>query len=100
MSRTWSRGFRNASSEPSRRNSSCASTADPDIQTLDLAGNVKFGPDVEPIARVDPVDKPGMDEDQGQDWWERHLRPSEERKDEMARAIQDYVRFQHNLLSR
>jgi hypothetical protein len=65
-----------------------------------LAGNVKFGPDVEPIARVDPVDKPGMDEDQGQDWWERHLRPSEERKDEMARAIQDYVRFQHNLLSR
>ena len=99
MSRTRSRGFRNTPSELSRRNPLCASTADPDIQTLDLAGNVKFGPDVEPIARVDPVDKPGMDEDQDQDWWERHLRPSDGRKEEMARAIQDYVRFQRNLLS-
>lgn len=97
MSRTRSRGFRNTPSELSRRNPLCASTADPDIQTLDLAGNVKFGPDVEPIARVDPVDKPGMDEDQDQDWWERHLRPSEGRKEEMARAIQDYVRFSHGV---
>jgi hypothetical protein len=100
VSRTRSRGARNAFSEPSRRTSLSASQADPHIQTLDLAENVKFGPDVEPIARVDPVEKPGMDEDQDQDWWERHLRPSEGRKDEMARAIQDYVRFQHNMLSR
>lgn len=99
MSRTRSRGFRNASSEPSRTIFIHAFEADPHIKTLDLAGNVKFGPDVEPIARVDPVDKPGMDEDQDQDWWERHLRPSEERKEEMARAIQDYVRFKRDLLS-
>jgi hypothetical protein len=38
-----------------------------------------------------------MDEDQDQDWWERHLRPSEGRKEEMARAIQDYVRFSHGV---
>ena len=57
-----------------------------------MAGNVKFGPDVEHITRVSSVDKPGAVEEDDEEWWTRHLQPSAERKDEMADAIRDYVR--------
>jgi hypothetical protein len=40
-------------------------------------------------------DASGMEGEQDQrdpDWWQEHLAPSAQRKEEMARAIQDYVR--------
>lgn len=68
-------------------------------QTLDLAGNVKFGPDVEHITQmgsreqnrpgvVDTEDERKEDDD---DWWKAHLQPSAHRMDEMVAAIQDYL---------
>jgi 2-hydroxyglutarate dehydrogenase len=68
-------------------------------QTIDLAGNIKFGPDVEHIARMgsSEQDRPGAIETEeeamieDEDWWVKHLQPSANRKDEMVVAIHDYV---------
>jgi 2-hydroxyglutarate dehydrogenase len=53
-----------------------------------LAGNIKFGPDVEHLTETTGQDG---EEARDPDWWQEHLAPSAQRKDEMARAIQDYV---------
>lgn len=45
--------------------------------TIDLAGNIKFGPDVQPLASSAN--------------WQDHLQPSVERLEEMAAAVQDYL---------
>lgn len=60
-------------------------------QTLDMAGNIKFGPDVEHITRTLSVDKPGAVEEDDEEWWTKQLEPSTERLGEMAEAIRDYV---------
>jgi L-2-hydroxyglutarate oxidase LhgO len=64
-----------------------------------MAGNIKFGPDVEHIAQMgsSEQDRPGMietDEEgmtEDEDWWTRHLQPSANNKDKMVAAIHDYV---------
>ena len=68
-------------------------------QTIDMAGNIKFGPDVEHIAQMGSAeqDRPGMietDEEgmtEDEDWWTKHLQPSANNKDKMVAAIHDYV---------
>jgi hypothetical protein len=68
------------------------------IQTIDLAGNIKFGPDVEHLFVKGSSNKAltelGMADDEDEDdpdWWQAHLTPSPQRKEEMSQAIQDYV---------
>jgi len=64
-----------------------------------MAGNIKFGPDVEHIAQMGSAeqDRPGMietDEEgmtEDEDWWTKHLQPSANNKDKMVDAIHDYV---------
>ncbi|KZP15152.1 pyridine nucleotide disulfide oxidoreductase-like protein [Athelia psychrophila] len=51
--------------------------------TLDLEGKIRFGPDLEWIS-------PPENED-GVDFWQSHLAPSEVRLKEMQEAIQDYL---------
>lgn len=69
-------------------------------QTIDLAGNIKFGPDVEHLSEKELSglqNEAGMADDQDletPDWWQEHLAPSPQRKEEMTRAIQDYVSTQ------
>lgn len=67
-------------------------------QTIDLAGGIKFGPDVEDIAKRGSIDdaKPGCvvpedDQAQEEEWWNQHLQPSLNRKEEMVEAIHDYA---------
>ncbi|KZT54518.1 pyridine nucleotide disulfide oxidoreductase-like protein [Calocera cornea HHB12733] len=51
--------------------------------TLDLDGGVKFGPDVEWISPPEDAEDA--------DFWNKHLEPSEGRKDEMYEAIRSYL---------
>lgn len=66
-------------------------------ETIDLAGNFKFGPDVEHLFAKGTPDgrfEARMEEEntaEDPDWWQAHLTPSAQRKEEMARAIRDYV---------
>ena len=52
--------------------------------TLDLSGNVKFGPDAEPLG--DPAAS-----SQDPDFWQKHLAPSAERIESMGQAVQAYL---------
>lgn len=54
--------------------------------TLDLEGRVRFGPDIEWIGQREE-----WREDM--DFWEKHLGASEERKEQMFKAITSFVRF-------
>ncbi|KAJ9123820.1 hypothetical protein QFC24_003597 [Naganishia onofrii] len=69
----------------------------PQTQTIDLAGNIKFGPDVEYLFESGSPDHQAAshaDNDastRDPDWWQEHLKPSAQRKEEMCRAIQDYL---------
>ena len=52
--------------------------------TLDLAGSVRFGPDVQ---WLQPTDSERDDPD----WWQRHLQVNEERLDSFYEAVRDYL---------
>jgi 2-hydroxyglutarate dehydrogenase len=52
--------------------------------TLDLDGNVKFGPDVEPIGTHESSES-------NPDFWQDHLAPSAARLEAIAAAVQDYL---------
>lgn len=53
-------------------------------KTIDLEGNVRFGPDVEPLgtASLSLTDP---------DHWQRHLQPSASRLESIGQAVQDYL---------
>ena len=52
--------------------------------TMDLEGKVKFGPDVECIGEKGEAER-------DPEFWTKHLGPSEERLEEMAEAVREYV---------
>lgn len=54
--------------------------------TLNLAGEVRFGPDIEWIPAS--LDSEGEDE---QDFWTKHLVPHEERLEGVLEAVQNYL---------
>lgn len=54
--------------------------------TLDLAGAVKFGPNVEMIGSI-------KDAEEDPDFWQKHLIPSEDQLEKMGKAVQNYVRI-------
>lgn len=60
-----------------------ATLSDPP-QTLDLDGNVRFGPDIEPI---------GTPEDYATnpDYWQSHLSPSDSRIESIGNFVQSYL---------
>lgn len=56
--------------------------------TLDMEGNVRFGPDAE---WLQPPDNQTMDGQEMHDFWQKHLAPSDNRLDEMFEAIVTYL---------
>ncbi|QRV91025.1 FAD-dependent oxidoreductase [Ceratobasidium sp. AG-Ba] len=56
--------------------------------TLDMEGNVRFGPDAE---WLQPPDSQDLDGQQMHDFWQRHLSPNDGRLDEMLEAIATYL---------
>lgn len=56
--------------------------------TLDMEGNVRFGPDAE---WLQPPDDQTLDGQEMHDFWQRHLAPSDSRLDEMFEAITTYL---------
>jgi 2-hydroxyglutarate dehydrogenase len=56
--------------------------------TLDMEGNVKFGPDAE---WLQPPDDTSLDGQEMHDFWKRHLVPSDDRLDQMFEAIATYL---------
>lgn len=56
--------------------------------TLDMQGNVRFGPDVE---WLQPPEDPSLDGQEMHDFWKKHLVPSDDRLDQMLEAIATYL---------
>jgi 2-hydroxyglutarate dehydrogenase len=56
--------------------------------TLDIEGNVRFGPDLEWIA---PSLKKECSEESHIDFWEKHLQPDESRLEDMHKAVAEYL---------
>ena len=52
--------------------------------TLDLAGSIRFGPDVDWM-------RPTPEEEADPDWWNRHLQVKEDRLDTFFEAVRDYL---------
>lgn len=58
--------------------------------TLDMGGNVRFGPDLEFLEP--PEAKQAVDKEFEQDFWQEWLRPDESRVAQMHEAISQYLR--------
>ncbi len=54
-----------------------------------MAGNIKFGPDIEDLGTGEEAI--GPDGEANPDWWEKHLSASPQRLEEMTKAVQNYV---------
>lgn len=54
------------------------------LQTLDLDGNVRFGPDIEPIGSPEVYDE-------DPDYWQAHLAPSDSRLASIGEFVQTYL---------
>ncbi|KAJ1311446.1 hypothetical protein OPQ81_009935 [Rhizoctonia solani] len=56
--------------------------------TLDMEGNVRFGPDAE---WLQPPEDESLDGQEMHDFWKRHLVPSDDRLDQMYQAVSTYL---------
>ncbi|KAG8761751.1 hypothetical protein FRC12_009355 [Ceratobasidium sp. 428] len=56
--------------------------------TLDMEGNVRFGPDAE---WIQPPNDQALDGQEMHDFWQKHLSPNDARLDEMFQAIATYL---------
>ncbi|KAH7344999.1 NAD dehydrogenase [Rhizoctonia solani] len=56
--------------------------------TLDMEGNVRFGPDAE---WLQPPENTSLDGQEMHDFWKRHLVPSDDRLDQMYQAVLTYL---------
>ncbi|CAE6422681.1 unnamed protein product [Rhizoctonia solani] len=56
--------------------------------TVDMEGNIKFGPDAE---WLQPPEDPALDGQEIHDFWKQHLVPSDSRLDQMYQAVLTYL---------